>query len=69
MIRVGEGSPSVGVPSRAGRVGGEFARPRRASWLWIVYLELLSCCEKSGPSAEYAAQSVTLQLCFAKLHL
>lgn len=45
MIWVDEGSPSVGVPSRAGRVSGEFVRPRRASRLWIVCLKLLSCCE------------------------
>lgn len=45
VIWVDEGSPSVGVPSRAGRESGEFARPKHASRLWIVYLKLLSCCE------------------------
>lgn len=45
MIWVDEGSPSVGVPSRAGRESGEFARLKQASRLWIVYLKLLSCCE------------------------
>lgn len=45
VIWVDEGSPSVGVPSRARRESGEFAKPEHASRLWIVYLKLLSCCE------------------------
>lgn len=65
MIRQDEGSPSVGVPSRAGRISGEFARLRRANRLWVGYLKLLSCCANLART-ECAAQSVTLQLFFAK---
>lgn len=45
VIWVREGSPFVGVPSRAGRVRRGFARPRHVRELWIVYLKLWSCCE------------------------
>lgn len=68
MIWVREGSPSVGVPSRAGRVSRGFARPRRARGLWVVYLKLWSCCENLA-----WVQSVQRSLLpcnyFVKLHL